>query len=256
MKSEIKIAAFILLLLVLTAYAVPADAATYYFGGANKQLSSATDEVTAGYYDATTLHAVDTDLAAGNIKKPVNIFGIVGTYEGAGGTNYGIPKTGQTTEYLDYDDGHYQKGLPVSGARFTDNLNGTITDNATGLMWIKDPSLCGGGTYPNAWASAANTPAPMTWANAIASCEALNYAVYGDWRLPNVKELQSIVDYGRANPTIDQTYFPNTQSNIYWSSTTFLASTISVFTVHFYYGDVDMYMKSENLWVRPVRGGQ
>jgi hypothetical protein len=51
-----------------------------------------------------------------------------------------LPKTGQTTSYADYDDGYYETGNPVS-PRFVDNGDGTISDKATGLMWVKQPEL-------------------------------------------------------------------------------------------------------------------
>lgn len=51
-----------------------------------------------------------------------------------------LPKTGETTSQVDYDDGYYQKGSKVN-PRFVDNGNGTITDRATGLMWVKQPEL-------------------------------------------------------------------------------------------------------------------
>jgi len=266
MNSSIKVSVFILLLL-LASYAVPADAATYYFGGAKKQLSTATSEVAAGYYDATTLYAVDPSFEAGNIKNTVNIFGIVGTYEGAGGTNYGLPKTGQRpgypsgTPFLAGDDCSYASpeasdiGYPrgtgswtaYNAARFTNNGNGTITDNATGLMWVQDGTGIG-----------CNNGGNLTWEAAIAFCENLTFAGYEDWRLPNIKELQSIVDYGKLNPSMDATYFLNFQQydDCFYSSTTFASGTGSAWYVYFYNGYMSEAQKDNNLFnVRPVRGG-
>jgi hypothetical protein len=51
-----------------------------------------------------------------------------------------LPRTGQTTSYADGDDGYFQTGNPRK-TRFIDNLNGTISDRATGLMWVKQPEL-------------------------------------------------------------------------------------------------------------------
>ena len=102
---------------------------------------------------------------------------------------------------------------------FTDNGSGTITDNATGLMWSQDDSGSG-----------------LNWEEALAYIEAqndANYLGYSDWRLPNVKELQSIVDYGRSpdttdsaaiDPLLNVTTITNEGDQIdypaYWSSTT------------------------------------
>ena len=157
---------------------------------ANLTLSASTVAVPAGYYGAgDALNVVDTDLAAGNIKSGTTIFGILGTYSGG---SFGVPKTGQTTSYQDYDDGYYEKGTPTSGAHFSKAGNLT-TDNGTGLVWVADHAAIGTvGGY--------NFASTMTWSNALLAVTALNSAAYGgynDWRLPNVKELQSIVDYGR-----------------------------------------------------------
>lgn len=76
----------------------------------------------------------------------------------------------------------YVRGNPAYGKNdFIDNGDGTVTDRATGLMWMKEDSKKG-----------------MTWEEALAYCENLEWAGYTDWRLPNAKELQSIVDYTRA----------------------------------------------------------
>lgn len=59
-------------------------------------------------------------------------------------TGLTLPKTGQTSSWQDYDDGYYEKGNSTS-PRFTDNGDGTVTDNATHLMWVKNvPNMCPG----------------------------------------------------------------------------------------------------------------
>lgn len=95
---------------------------------------------------------------------------------------------------------------------FVDNRDGTVTDRATGLMWMKYDS-----------------GKPMNWETALKYAEDLEYAGYDDWRLPNVKELQSIVDYGRAPdarspseraPAIDPIFNLTEDESWFWSSTT------------------------------------
>ena len=76
---------------------------------------------------------------------------------------------------------------------FKDNSDGTITDEATGLMWMKIDS--------GALDAGINKDGKLNWQEALAWAENLQYAGYSDWRLPNVKELQSIVDYTRSPAT-------------------------------------------------------
>jgi len=163
----------------------------------------------------------------------------IGTLEAGG--NYGLPKTGQTDSQIDYDDGWYEKGYPLTGDRFTDNGDGTITDNATGLMWVKDGSGAG-----------CNNGDSANLAGAITFAEGLTFATHSDWRLPNVKELQSIVDYGRNNPCI-AALFINCVSNYYWSSTFQDRNLNKAFAIDFYDGFIWSFATSTSYSVRPVR---
>jgi hypothetical protein len=250
---------------------------------------SITFNIPNGYYSSKTCTAVDGDLTVGNIKKDVNILGVTGTANVVTGTgtgsvatasqillnyyawgatgaviqgsalSYGLPKTGQTTSIVTNDDGTYQKGKPSSGTHYQDNGDGTITDNATGLMWVKDPSLCGGSSYPNTWASALNTPAPMDCDTGapITACEALTYATYSDWRAPNIKELQSIVNYGRENPAIGESTlespWAHTQSDVYCSSTNGASYNGFYWQINFTDGSVFNYGEHGTGYVRCVR---
>ena len=117
-----------------------------------------------------------------------------------------LPKTGQTTSYRDGDDGYYEAGW--EGDRFTDNGDGTITDNATGLMWPDDANGAGG-----------NNGNVGTWNMAIDYAEALDFAGHDDWRLPNIHELMSLIDHGVAFPAIT-TMIQNAQTIAPWISTT------------------------------------
>lgn len=157
---------------------------------------------------------------------------------------FGLPKSGQVTVYQSGDDGTYQKGYPKTGVRFTDNGDGTITDNATGLMWAKDGNGAG-----------CNNGNTRTWSQAITFAEGLTFAGHTDWRLPNAKELISIVDYSRVGPAIDPV-FTNTQSNSYWSGTTYADSTGVAWEVYFGDGYVYYSGKDTTYYVRAVRAGQ
>jgi len=123
-----------------------------------------------------------------------------------GGPNI-LPKTGQTISHEDHDDGYYERGW-TDTERFTDNEDGTVTDNATGLMWIKDWGLgvghiMTGGTYHQAMAFAVG----------------LDFAGHQDWTLPNLMELNSIWDRGASAPMVYAIFDGVVWINS-WSSTT------------------------------------
>jgi hypothetical protein len=153
----------------------------------------------------------------------------------------GLLKTGQTSSEQTGDDGYYQAGISLN---YTDNGNGTITDNATGLMWAKDDNGagCNFGNYIG-WASAINYAQSLTWAG------------YRDWRLPNRRELESLVDTGRNSPAINPTFI-NTKLGYYWSSTSRNSNPTGAWVVDFADGDVVINPKTGNYYVRMVRGGR
>jgi len=125
-------------------------------------------------------------------------------------------------------------------ANFTRNdTTQVVTDSKTQLQW-KDDAI--GST--------------MTWTEAISYCESLTFATYSDWRLPNVKELTSLVDDSKTSPSIDTNVFEHTVSNLYWSSTTYTVDASSAWSVHFSYGPQYYYSKSRNHNIRCVRAGQ
>jgi len=160
-----------------------------------------------------------------------------------------VPKTGQTTKYADGDDGDLQKGVAWPDPRFTDNGDGTITDNLTGLIWLKNANCFEGRSWANA----------ISDANGLADgdCGLTDGSSPGDWRLPNVRELQSLVDYGRYNPALPSGHpFTNVQSSVYWSSTTTASNTSSAWHVYFGAGFV-LYDHKDNFYcyVWCVRGG-
>lgn len=167
---------------------------------------------------------------------------LIGTLEAA--PPQGIPKTGQTDSYRTGDDGDLQIGYPLTGPRFTDMGDGTIKDNATGLMWIKDPSTSPGSPWN----------ASKVWNDAIDNCLALTYAGHNDWRLPNAAEILSVVDYSEVNPAIDGTFFPNTYAgHYYWTSTTYKGDTDKAWAWFAYHGYNYFQEKTSVRRVKPVR---
>jgi len=177
----------------------------------------------------------------------------------------GVPKTGQQISYATGDDGELQMGVPWPNPRFTNNDDGTVTDNLTGLIWLKDASCS---ALPNT-----NSNGMAPWNNAILAAAALadgtcgltDGSLAGDWRLPNTKELQSLIDYGFENPALSNTAgtvrwssgdpFTDVQSDSYWSSTTNAVSTDLAWWVSLHGGRVESTSKSYNTYVWPVRGG-
>lgn len=164
----------------------------------------------------------------------------------------GFLKTGQTTSFQAGDDGDLELGTARS---YTDNGDGTITDNATGLMWEK---LCDGVGCP-----AVNDKDNLyTWPDAfavkIADLNTANFAGHNDWRLPNINELQTLADYGRFSPAIDPAFNNGVDSGIqsafYWSSTTFFTDTSSAWDVDFNDGRVFGNGRPNDFFVRAVRG--
>jgi hypothetical protein len=112
---------------------------------------------------------------------------------------------------------------------YTDNKDGTVTDNLTGLMWQQTVPT---GTY--------------TWSQAVAFCPTLKLAGHSDWRLPSRIELVSIVDFGvTSGATINATYFPSTPAGWFWSSSPLAGSSSNAWYVSFnlgytYYLDVSV----------------
>ena len=192
-----------------------------------------------------------------------------------------FPVTGQTTSYSAstltetgapvLDDGAVQAGRALS---YQDNGDGTLTDLNTHLMWEKksedgslhDVSI----TLP--WSSSTTTTI-WDWLAQVNTEGGIGFAGYNDWRIPNVKELQSIIDYGTSDPAVDPAFNRGvsagctalgcsaTASGSYWSSSTRANFHWSAWIVTFYLGtnfsDYKAFDPSFNNvhFVRAVRGG-
>ncbi|MBF0591920.1 MAG: DUF1566 domain-containing protein [Nitrospirae bacterium] len=132
-----------------------------------------------------------------------------------------LPQTGQVTIYATGDDGDLKKGVAWPYPRFTDNGDQTITDTLTGLVWTKDAgtptvSSCTGGRI--AW------PAALDYVKCLNTA---GYLKHTDWRLPNINELESLVNSQREDQSIwlNLQGVVNMQSYNYWSSTTYAYDT-------------------------------
>jgi|SRR3989339_1721013 len=155
-----------------------------------------------------------------------------------------LPDTGQTQSYTTTfgEDHDYQPA--ATQPSYTDNGNGTITDNRTTLMWVKDGNSAG-----------CNNGATLTWEQALVFCEGLTYAGYSNWRLPNRREMFSIVAFNTSVPAINTGYFLNTKLTYYWTSTTYIPITTNAWYVDFSDGTAYGNLKTTPNYVRCVRAG-
>jgi len=167
-----------------------------------------------------------------------------------------IWQTGQTVSFFEGDDGELQAGVPWPVPRFIDHGDGTITDSLTGLMWLKDATCLG----INIWR---NTALYITDFNTYPenySSRCYDYtASYDDWRLPNLKELQSLIDYSQYEPPLPSGHpFKNVQSSYfyYWTSSTYSNDPKGAWSVDIWYGIVYPFIKELQFFIWPVRGGK
>ena len=113
-----------------------------------------------------------------------------------------------------------------------DNRDGTIIDNSTGLMWKQ----CSQGQSGSSCTGSADA---YSWKEALEQAYTHTYAGYSDWRLPNIKELSSILERACYEPSINKARFPNTESNWYWSSSAYANFDYGAWGVNFYLGHSD-----------------
>lgn len=156
-----------------------------------------------------------------------------------------VSKTGQTASYRTGDDGDLEMGVAWPNPRFTDLVDGTVVDNLTGLEWVKEPHALSGNF------------GATNWNSAIDFCNNLVYAGHSDWRLPNIKELWSLIDCGRYNPSLPTNYpFLGLYgtNGTYWASTTYSSSTDTALAVDISSGSFSGGNGTYKFYVWPVHG--
>lgn len=177
-----------------------------------------------------------------------------------------LPKTGETKCYNasgteiacsgTKHDGDIQAGVSWPNPRFTDNGDGTVTDNLTGLIWLKNASCNGFGPFVP-WSDA------LMIVNLLASgqCGLTDGSQAGDWRMPNINELYSLIDFSKQTPALPEGHlFSNVISNTYWTSTTKTHLTTSAWQINLntgrnaFTGNKSSYF--EYSYVLPVRLAQ
>lgn len=124
-------------------------------------------------------------------------------------------------------------------AHYTDNGDGSITDHVTGLAWQKIPY--------------ADT---LTWEQALTYADSLTLAGKSDWRLPNIRELQSIADLTAISPSVNTNYFSVSGNKKFWSSTTLPNQTTKAWYLDTHYGITTYDLKTSKDYVLCVRGNQ
>lgn len=142
--------------------------------------------------------------------------------------------------------------LTTPDAAFTLHGNGTVTHNATGLMWMR----CELGLAWDGFACNGTALQEYTWQGALQAADAATYAGYDDWRLPNKNELASIVEEACAFPAMNTLVFPNASGSVVWSSSPDGYGWYYAWSVTFSHGSVSVDSKDRFNLVRLVRGGQ
>ncbi len=142
---------------------------------------------------------------------------------------------------------------------------GTVLDATTGLRWTKCSMKAGGEMDDTTDCS--ETVAEYTWDQAVSVCNNLSYKGITTWRLPNIRELQSIVTYYRDKDPlffINTDYFPNIpkgkelglDQSHFWSSTTYSNDAKRAWTFDFLWGSSPGRWKTSTAFVRCVSGPQ
>lgn len=222
---------------------------------------------TESYTLADIYHSLNSGQAAvkSTFSEPVNgpsvpvMFSLYEIYE-LTRERAPVRKTGQNFYYRYEADGYIQAGVAWPVPRFTDNDDGTVTDNLTGLIWLKNAACYEAKDWLNTTLAV----------NSLESgeCELDDSSEAGDWRIPNLLEMQSLFHYEFYDPIIPNTVgtgkwqegdpFENLKSDIYWTNTFYRPLTNHVYGINLYDGAITKYDFSFTppFYFLPVRGGQ
>jgi hypothetical protein len=158
----------------------------------------------------------------------------------AKGKNISCKGTGQ--------DGDVQAGVTWPVPRFTDNRDGTIRDHLTNLIWLKQADCLGRAS----WLDAMKISGEL----ATGKCGLRDHSRAGDWRLPNIIELRSLIDFGTIRPSIpENNHFDNFEPTVYWSSSTVPAFPALGWFATFGVGPHVFDLKVNTFRALPVKGG-
>ena len=184
----------------------------------------------------------------------------------------GLPATGQLTCHADDgaelpcvdaafpgQDAAYRAGCgglaDAAGDRFADGGDGTVSDRCTGLEWGRVDVSAQSSTWSEALrlAERAILAADGSWVEDAAAAAARGGVIHDDWRLPNARELASLVDYARTGPAVAPPFAALASGH--WTSTSFVARPGEAWCVHLFDGTVEPISKAAHLHVLVVRGG-
>ncbi len=218
----------------------------------------------AGYYGYVQL--IDPQEGRTEAGPQNDVFHVWAVRGATGGSPAPVDRTGQTTCYDSSgdpiscggtgQDGEIQAGVPHPSPRFVDQGDGTVLDVLTGLTWLRNANCWG----TRSWDIAVND------ANTLASgmCGLGDGSVAGDWRLPNMKELESVLHFGYRYPALTNTNgdgqwtegdpFVNVFSDVYYSSTTDADCRFCGWSINLSGGYGNNWNKLNPARVWPVKG--
>jgi len=219
------------------------------------------------------LDGTDASALTGGFNDPTGGTGktLTEVYNKADATmkKIGVPKTGQTKCYDlsshsektcavedKGQDGNFAATVGTSASpRFTAS-NGTVTDNLTGLIWLENAN-CFDSTKKT-WAEVLTFVSTLAAGTDVCTSEPKNLSdgsSAGQWRLPNVKELLSLIDLSQKNSALPSDHpLSGVPSNDYWSSTIFALNTGYALFAFLVNSDVNIDSESFSYYVLPVRG--
>lgn len=161
-------------------------------------------------------------------------------------------KTGQTTAYGTGSDGALLLGI---NRGYTNNGNGTITDNATGLIWQQCSLVGDSSDYTNHINSCNSDGNTFDYSDAVSFCNSLTLAGLS-WRLPTRLELDTLIHHGKntiGDPIIEESLFPNSKFD-YWTVSQNSLNTNESWYSSFDDGSTDVIDKTNSVYVRCTSG--
>jgi fibronectin type 3 domain-containing protein len=163
-------------------------------------------------------------------------------------SGYSIPKSDEVVASFSGQTHKSYIDNFTPNSRYNDHGNGTVTDKYTGLMWAK----CSIGQNTTSCSGSASN---HNWKQALEVAKNSTLADYSDWRLPNIKELSTLIAYDRNDPSINLSRFPNTPSSTFWTSSPGGSHRGNAATIQFSNGYDSYGSHSNDYFVRLVRSG-